>query len=94
MRSSGGTVELSVIDDGPGVDPTVLADMFGRFVRANTARSREMESSGLGLAIVESISQAHGGCVDVESREGFTRFTVRLPALSGDTSSMKAVAHR
>ncbi|MGO4447031.1 ATP-binding protein [Mycobacterium sp. 2YAF39] len=36
-----------------------------------------MGCSGLGLAIVESISEAHGGCIDVESREGFTRFTVR-----------------
>ena len=94
LRSSGGTVELSVTDNGPGVDPTVLADMFGRFVRANTARSREMGSSGLGLAIVESISEAHGGCIDVESREGFTRFTVRLPALTGETSEVKAAAYR
>ena len=84
LRSHGDTVELSVTDNGPGVAPKVLADIFGRFVQANTARSREMESSGLGLAIVEAISEAHGGCIDVESRRGFTRFTVRLPALRSD----------
>nr|WP_041301497.1 HAMP domain-containing sensor histidine kinase [Mycolicibacterium rhodesiae] len=92
LRSLGGAVELSVTDNGPGVDPSVLADIFGRFVRANTARSREMESSGLGLAIAEAIAEAHGGCIGVESRAGFTRFTVRLPALTGGMSRSDAFA--
>lgn len=73
-------VEITVTDDGPGIDPQLLPDLFGRFVRADKARSREMNSSGLGLAIVVSITEAHGGTVDVESRPGRTAFCVRLPA--------------
>ena len=42
-----------------------------------------MGSSGLGLAIVASIVDAHGGTVTVASRPGHTAFTVRLPAVSG-----------
>ncbi|BBY29893.1 sensor histidine kinase [Mycolicibacterium sediminis] len=74
-----GWVAVSVVDDGPGVEPELLPDLFGRFVRANKARSREMNSSGLGLAIVASIVEAHGGTVGAQSRPGRTEFLVRLP---------------
>jgi two-component system sensor histidine kinase TrcS len=80
------TVELTVTDDGPGIDPQLVPDLFGRFVRADKARSRERNSSGLGLAIVASITEAHGGSVAVESRPGRTVFRVRLPAANnGET---------
>jgi len=81
LRSLGDGVELLVADDGPGIDPKLLPDLFGRFVRADKARSRATDSSGLGLAIVASIAKAHGGEVNVESRPGRTEFTVTLPAL-------------
>ena len=73
-------VELTVSDDGPGIPEEIMPTLFGRFVRADKARSREMGSSGLGLAIVASIVEAHGGEVVAESRPGRTVFTVRLPA--------------
>ncbi len=76
-----GTVEVAVIDNGPGIPEAIMPSLFGRFVRADKARSREMGSSGLGLAIVASIVDAHGGTVTVESRPGRTEFTVRLPAV-------------
>ena len=76
-------VELTISDDGPGIPEAILPNLFGRFVRADKARSREMGSSGLGLAIVASIVDAHGGTVTVASRPGHTAFTVRLPAVSG-----------
>ncbi len=76
-----GTVEVAVIDNGPGIPEAIMPSLFGRFVRADKARSREMGSSGLGLAIVASIVEAHGGTVTVESRPGRTVFTVRLPAV-------------
>jgi two-component system sensor histidine kinase TrcS len=56
-----------------------MPNLFGRFVRADKARSREMGSSGLGLAIVASVIEAHGGKVTAESRPGRTVFTVLLP---------------
>lgn len=89
LRSLGDTVELSVVDDGPGIDPLLLPDLFGRFVRADKARSRATESSGLGLAIVASIAKAHGGKVNVESRPGRTEFTVALPALPNDADATR-----
>ena len=72
-------VALEVADDGPGIPESIMPTLFGRFVRADKARSREMGSSGLGLAIVASVIEAHGGKVTVESRPGRTVFTVLLP---------------
>lgn len=76
----GSTVELTVSDDGPGIPAAIMPNLFGRFVRADKGRSREMGSSGLGLAIVASIVEAHAGTVTAESVPGRTVFTVRLPA--------------
>jgi two-component system sensor histidine kinase TrcS len=72
-------VDVAISDDGPGIPEAIMPNLFGRFVRADKARSREMGSTGLGLAIVASIVEAHGGEVSAESRPGRTVFTVRLP---------------
>jgi two-component system sensor histidine kinase TrcS len=73
--------ELTVADNGPGIDAEILPNLFGRFVRADKSRSRELGSTGLGLAIVASIVQAHNGSVGVDSEPGATVFTVRIPAV-------------
>ena len=78
-----GEVRLTVTDDGPGIGPDLLPGIFGRFVRGDSARSRQAGSTGLGLAIVRAVVTAHGGRVDAESRPGRTRFTVRLPPPAG-----------
>jgi two-component system sensor histidine kinase SenX3 len=74
-------VEISVADEGIGIEPKDLDRIFERFYRADKARSRDTGGTGLGLAIVKHISVNHGGRVDVESTlgEGST-FTLRLPA--------------
>ncbi|MET0454623.1 MAG: ATP-binding protein [Mycobacterium sp.] len=72
-------VEITVIDDGPGIAPDLLPHLFERFVRGDTSRSRQAGSTGLGLAIVNSIIQAHDGEVRVSSQPGKTVFRVRLP---------------
>jgi two-component system OmpR family sensor kinase len=74
------TVTLHVTDDGPGIRPELIPDLFERFSRGDTSRSRASGSTGLGLAIVAAIVQAHGGLVFVRSADGTTSFTVRLPA--------------
>ena len=79
-------VELTVSDDGPGIPEAIMGNLFGRFVRADKARSRELGCSGLGLAIVASIVEAHNGTVSARSRPGRTTFVVRLPAASGDAA--------
>jgi two-component system sensor histidine kinase TrcS len=73
-------VELTVADDGPGIDADLLPRLFERFVRADTARSNG-SGIGLGLAIVSSIVKAHHGSVTAESTEGRTVFRVRLPMI-------------
>lgn len=76
---------LEVSDDGPGIPAEIMPNLFGRFVRADKARSREMGSSGLGLAIVAAIVEAHHGTVGATSRPGRTVFTVRIPVEDVDT---------
>ncbi|THA50650.1 HAMP domain-containing sensor histidine kinase [Streptomyces sp. A1136] len=71
--------ELTVTDDGPGIPRDLLPDIFRRFSRADTGRSRRTGSTGLGLAIVDAVTHAHGGTVTVESRPGRTRFRLLLP---------------
>ena len=73
-------VELTVADDGPGIDRDLLPRLFERFVRADTSRS-DGSGIGLGLAIVSSIVKAHHGSVTAESSDGRTVFRVRLPVI-------------
>ncbi len=75
---------LEISDDGPGIPEEIIPNLFGRFVRADKARSREMGSSGLGLAIVASVVDAHQGTVSVASRPGRTVFTVCLPLCAAE----------
>ena len=78
-------VELSITDDGPGIPPELLPELFERFTRGDTGRAREVnaagKSTGLGLAIVDAVVAAHGGCITVTSRPGMTRFAILLPLL-------------
>ncbi|MDQ2811581.1 MAG: HAMP domain-containing histidine kinase [Actinomycetota bacterium] len=81
----GSRVELSVTDDGPGIPPELLPELFERFTRADTSRARDAnaagKSTGLGLAIVDAVVVAHGGCITVTSKPGQTRFLITLPLL-------------
>jgi two-component system OmpR family sensor kinase len=80
---SGGTAELSVTDDGPGIPAELQPDLFERFVRGDSSRSRAAGSTGLGLAIVAAVVGAHHGTVGVASRPGHTRFVITLPLARG-----------
>ncbi len=66
-------------DDGPGVPPELRPEVFERFARGDSSRSRAHGSTGLGLAIVAAVVEAHHGTVTLHSRPGHTIFTVRLP---------------
>jgi len=79
-----GTAFLEVTDNGIGVPTHALPHLFERFFRVDKARSRELGGAGLGLSIVKSICEAHGGDVKVQSREGQgSRFVVHLPLAKG-----------
>jgi len=75
-----GSVLLGVVDDGPGIPAELLPEIFERFSRADTSRSRAAGSSGLGLSIVAAVVEAHHGSVEASSVPGRTAITVRLPA--------------
>jgi two-component system OmpR family sensor kinase len=74
-----GAAELTVTDDGPGIPAELQPDVFERFVRGDSSRSREAGSTGLGLSIVAAVVAAHRGTVAVSSRPGQTRFVIALP---------------
>ena len=76
-----GTLAVSVVDDGIGIDPADLPHVFDRFYRTDQSRSRGIGGTGLGLAITRAIVEAHGGTATVAS-DGpghGTTVTVRLP---------------
>jgi two-component system OmpR family sensor kinase len=73
-----GHAVLSVLDDGPRIPAELVPEVFERFARGDTSRSRAAGSTGLGLAIVAAVVGAHR-TVDVTSVPGRTRFTVRVP---------------
>ena len=72
---------ISVADQGPCVPPELRERIFEPFFRVDTARSRELGGTGLGLALVRAIAEVHGGSVWVEEHQaGGNRFVLRLPA--------------
>ncbi|MFF3852553.1 ATP-binding protein [Micromonospora sp. NPDC002575] len=80
-------VALTVTDDGPGIPPDLQGEVFERFARGDSSRSRAHGSTGLGLAIVAAVVDAHHGRVEVSSRPGRTAFTVVLPAFTDPTAT-------
>lgn len=76
----GGMLELSVSDTGPGIPSQDLPYVFERFYKVEKARTRTTAGTGIGLAIVKALVEAHGGRVWVESTPGQgTRFTFTVP---------------
>ncbi len=77
---------FDVVDDGPGIDPRHLAQLFERFFTTD----RDRGGTGLGLALVKAVAEAHGGSVEVRSKSGETRFVVALGVLGSSSTA----AHR
>jgi len=75
----GGWARLWVADGGPGVAASEQARIFDRFHRSVDGRRRS-DGAGLGLSIVRAIAEAHGGHVELDSREGHgATFTLIVP---------------
>jgi signal transduction histidine kinase/CheY-like chemotaxis protein len=78
----GAEVVIRVVDTGIGIEPTKLGSIFGMFFRGEEARTRAEDGMGIGLTVVRSLVERHGGSVSGWS-EGLGRgstFAVRLPA--------------
>lgn len=80
LRTAGGRHDavVEVLDDGPGFDPELLPNVFERWAKGPGRADRH--GSGIGLAIVKTIVEAHGGSVDADNRpEGGARIRLHLP---------------
>jgi signal transduction histidine kinase len=74
-------VRIAVADRGRGIAAAELPHIFEPFYRGADALARQIQGSGLGLALVRRIAEAHGGRVTATSREGEgSNFTIHLPA--------------
>jgi len=78
-RRQGGT-EISVTDEGIGIDKEKLPHIFERFFRADSSRTKKTGGTGLGLAIAKGLIESHGGTVKVKSQPGKgTQIHVYIP---------------
>jgi signal transduction histidine kinase len=73
-------VTVGVEDDGPGIPPGEIEQVFAPFHRVETSRNRDTGGTGLGLAVARSAVRAHGGDIHLVNRTaGGLRATVTLP---------------
>jgi PAS domain S-box-containing protein len=77
---AGGRVLVHVRDEGIGMSPETLEQLFTKFFRADNTATRGIGGTGLGLALVREIAEAHGGQVEARSQLGKgSEFTLSLP---------------
>jgi signal transduction histidine kinase len=69
-RRKDGRTYFYVRDEGPGIPENQLAQLFQLFFRADTAVSRAVTGTGIGLYVSKTIVEAHGGRIGVTSQEG------------------------
>lgn len=80
VAQEGGDAVVEVVDEGIGIPASDLPGLGSRFYRASNAVKAEIAGTGLGLRIVQTILDRHGGTLAVESVEGEgSTFTIRLP---------------
>jgi len=79
-RLEAGHLALSVVDEGIGIPPEEQPKVFEKFYRVGRSETEGRRGSGVGLALVRHVAEAHGGRVTVKSRPGQgSRFTLWLP---------------
>lgn len=76
------TVQIEVVDDGPGIPAHERQRVFDRFYRVGGSRSRESGGTGLGLPIVREVVRAHGGSVRLADNQPGLRAVVMLPVVA------------
>ncbi len=83
LAVQGVSVVLKVDDDGPGIPPSERDAMFEPFSRLEASRNRATGGAGLGLAIVRTLVESHGGTVAItDAPTGGARITVTLPVFA------------
>ncbi len=93
LRREASHVEITVADNGQGIDTALLPYVFDRFRQSDASTTRSLGGLGLGLAIVKHLLELHGGTIDAASDgegQGAT-FIVRIPVAPLRSSTMPAV---
>lgn len=83
-RKQGDQVVLEVADDGPGIPKEVREHLFEPFCRKSTTIADSCRSMGLGLSLVHSIVEAHGGSISYRDNAPGACFCIKLPC-TGET---------
>ncbi len=79
-RMAGANIEIAVADQGPGIPKDELGNLFAKFEKLSVQPTAGERGAGLGLSIVKSVVEAHGGSVDVQSTVGQGAvFSISLP---------------
>jgi signal transduction histidine kinase len=98
-KVDGGSVMISILDSGPGINEEARERIFDRFYQTDLSRSKKNRGTGLGLPIAREIIRAHGGDIyvdptpsqkispDQRSEPGST-FVVKLPIARSEDSTM------
>jgi PAS domain S-box-containing protein len=83
-------IQFAVIDNGIGITPENLQRLFQPFVQVDSSFTRQYEGTGLGLTLVQKLTDLHGGSVQVESKfgEGST-FTINLPYKQNEIAKLE-----
>ena len=86
-----GTVLVEVIDEGIGIRAEDVPRIFERFYQVDNTATRRFGGTGMGLALVKRVVEAHGATVEVATRPGSgTRVSLRWPERSGGSTAARA----
>lgn len=87
-------VEISVKDEGVGIEQEHLENIFQRYYQVNKSLNRNAEGSGIGLSLIKSIIELHGGKIYVKSKvNSGSTFTIELPSKVVDNESESIKRH-
>jgi signal transduction histidine kinase len=87
VRRRDGDVAIEVADHGIGIPRSEQEKIFEKFYRVSTGLVHDTKGSGLGLALVKHIVEAHKGKIQIESAPGRgSRFTILIPSNGGETA--------
>ncbi len=80
LSNNNEAIKIEIKDNGPGIPEDKLSNIFNRFYRIDTERTKDFMSTGLGLAIAKEMAEAHGGKIYATSiMEKGSTFTIELP---------------
>lgn len=91
VRENEGAVQMSVRDNGRGINPEFLPHIFEQYKQADTPNTRDYGGLGLGLTICKHIIDLHRGTIEAESagREKGSQFTVKIPLHNGSAHTTR-----